>query len=284
MTLKYGIRSNFMKWSAVAVTFAIAGATLTTVGSTAGASSSKSSGGQELANIISSGTVRVADCLSFAPFGFYSKNGKAEGYDVDIAKLMAQQLGVKLQLTNVSADNRIPELMTNKVDAVICNFTENPQRATQVNFTTPYVEAGEYLLVKKSSNIKSVGDLAGKTVAVITGSTDATLIKTANPKAKVESFPNDDAAILAVKTGQVQAMVEDSNYLTYQAKINPSLMVTHQSLVPIEYNGFGTQQNQYNWTQWLNQFLFWLNSSGTNKHLYKKWFGVNPPYPVPYEG
>ena len=236
-----------------------------------------------LQQVLKNGTVRVADCISFAPFGFYDASGAAQGYDVDIANLMAQQLGVKLDLTDTTADNRIPNLQTGKVDVVICNFTENPTRAKQINFTDPYVIAGEVLLVKTASSINGIADLAGKTVAVVTGSTDAQLIAAANPAAKSQSYPTSAAAVLAVKSGQADAMIEDSNFLTYQAKLDPTLRVTHDSLVPLEYNGFGVAQGQLDWVAWQNQFLQWLNTSGQNRTLYKKWFGVDPVFPLPNE-
>jgi polar amino acid transport system substrate-binding protein len=153
--------------------------------------------------------------------------------------VMLEQADMKLSLIDTSADNRIPNLMTKKVDAVLCNFKENPQRATQINFTNPYVIAGEYLLVKKSSGIKGIGNLNEKTVNI--GSTDAQLIAKANSKATVQSYLKDDAAILAAKTGQVDTIIDDLSHLTYQAKLDPNLEDTHQSLVPFEYNSFGVQ-------------------------------------------
>ena len=54
-------------------------------------------------------------------------------------------------------------------------------------------------------------------------------------------------------------MIEDSNFQTYQAKLDPTLRVTHDSLVPLEHNGFGVAQGQFNWLQWQNQFILWLN-------------------------
>lgn len=233
-----------------------------------------------LSDILSRGEVRVADCLSFAPFGFFDKSGQPQGYDVDIANEMATALGVKLKLIDTSANNRIPNLTTGKVDVVICNFTENPERAKQINFTDPYVVAGETLLVKKTSNITGIGDLSGKTVAVVKGSTNDEIIKSANPKAQVQAYDTSAAAVLAVRQGQADAMIEDSNFLAYQAKLDPTLKVTHDSLVPLEYNGFGIQQGQFDWQQWLNQFLRALNTSGTNKTLYEKWFGVSPQFPL----
>jgi polar amino acid transport system substrate-binding protein len=237
----------------------------------------------KLQQVLSAGKVRVADCLSFAPFGFMDEQGKAAGYDVDIATEMAAQLGVTLEMVDTTADNRIPNLKTDKVDVVICNFTENPKRAKEINFTIPYVIAGEVLLVKKDSTINGISDLNGKTVAVVTGSTNADIITAANPQAKTQSYPTSAAAVLAVKSGQADAMIEDSNFQTYQAKLDPTLRVTHDSLIPLEHNGFGVAQGQLNWLEWQNQFVFWLNHTGKNRELYNKWFGMDPLWPVEFE-
>lgn len=237
----------------------------------------------KLQQVLSAGKVRVGDCLSFAPFGFIDENGKPAGYDVDIATLMAEQLGVTLEMVDTTADNRIPNLQTDKVDVVICNFTENPTRAKQINFTIPYVIAGEVLLVQKDSDINGIADLDGKTVAVVTGSTNAEILKAANPNATAQSYPTSAAAVLAVKSGQADAMIEDSNFQTYQAKLDPTLRVTADSLIPLEYNGFGVAQGQPNWLEWQNQFIFWLNHTGKNRELYNKWFGMDPNWPVDFE-
>ena len=161
----------------------IAGLAIVAIAVSACGSSDTATAPDKLEEVIAAGKVRVGDCLSFAPFGFIDETGKPAGYDVDIATEMAAQLGVELEMVDTTADNRIPNLQTDKVDVVICNFTENPVRAKQINFTIPYVIAGEVLLVKKDSDINGICDLDGKTVAVVTGSTNAEIIAAANPNA-----------------------------------------------------------------------------------------------------
>ncbi len=271
-------RGRGRRWSGL-----IAAVAVIAVVASACTASGSNTAPDKLQQVLSAGKVRVADCLSFAPFGFMDEQGKPAGYDVDIATVMAKQLGVTLEMVDTTSDNRIPNLQTDKVDVVICNFTENPVRAKQINFTIPYVIAGEALLVKKDSTINTVADLTGKTVAVVTGSTNADILAAANPQAKAQSYPTSAAAVLAVKSGQADAMIEDSNFQAYQAKLDPTLRVTKDSLIPLEYNGFGVAQGQQNWLQWMNQFIFWLNHTGQNRELYKKWFGTDPLFPVQYE-
>jgi len=233
-----------------------------------------------LANVLQSGTVRVADCLSFAPFGFVDQNGAPAGYDVDIANALAADLGVKAVVTDTTAANRIANLQTNKVDIVFCNFTITGDRANQIEFTNPYVVATEALLVKKDSGINSVADMTGKSVATVKGSTNGDDVTAVNPQAKIQQYDSSAAAILAVQQGQADAMVEDSNFLAYQAALDPSLEVTSDQLVPLEYNGFGVRQGDQIWLNRVNDFLFRFNASGQNEQLYEKWFNTKPKYPL----
>jgi polar amino acid transport system substrate-binding protein len=274
--------------TAIASVAAVLLAAITVAGCTPGTPSDGGSGNSvqgaadssALKSVLKRGTVRVGDCLSFAPFGFKSEKGDPDGYDVDIAKRLAEDLGVKLEVIDTTSANRIPNLQTDKVDVVICNFTRNGERAREIEFTDPYVVAGEALLVNKGSGISSAQDLRGRTVATVKGSTNADVLHDMGIDVRTDEYDTSQAAILAVKQKQADTMIEDSNFLAYQAKLNPSLEVTKGTLVPLEYNAFGVKQGDQVWLNYLNQFLFRLNSSGANKQLYNKWFGVDPTYPL----
>jgi polar amino acid transport system substrate-binding protein len=233
-----------------------------------------------LKQVLQRGTLRVGDCLTFAPFGFYNKDGQPDGYDVDLAKELAKEMGVKLEVVNTTSANRIPNLQTDKVDVVFCNFTRNLERAREIAFTNPYVVASEALLVKKSSGIKSINDMSGKTIATVKGSTNGDEVRALNMQVKIQEFDSSQAAILAVKQGQADAMIEDNNFLAYQASLDPELTVTNEALVPLEYNAFGVKAGDQVWLNYLNLFLFNINASKMNAQLYKKWFGADPRFPL----
>jgi polar amino acid transport system substrate-binding protein len=225
--------------------------------------------------VLQRGALRVGDCLTFAPFGFYDAKGQPDGYDVDLAKALAKEMGVKLEIVNTTSANRIPNLQTSKVDVVFCNFTRNLERAKVVDFTTPYVVASEALLVKKSSGIASVKDMANRTIATVKGSTNGDEVRSLGFPIKIQEYDSSQAAILAVKQGQADAMIEDNNFLAYQAKLDPDLVVTNETLVPLDVKA-GDQE----WLNYLNLFLFNINASKLNAQLYKKWFGADPRYPL----
>jgi polar amino acid transport system substrate-binding protein len=259
------------------------GAVLLTVAA-AGCSAKKdddgAGGGSKLADIVKAKKVRIAACLTFAPFGYKDASGNSVGYDVDLAGLIAKALGegVKLELTDTTSDTRIAKLKSDQVDIVLCNFTANTTRALEITFTDPYVAAGELLLIKKDSPIKSAADLTGKKVAVVKGSTNAEIITKANPGAIPQAYDDSAAAVTAVKSGQADAMIEDSNFQNYQVKINPDLAVVGDSLIPPEYNSFGIRQGEPDLLNWLNLFLANLNRSGQNAALYEKHFGTKLPF------
>lgn len=257
------------------VMLAIAGCTPTEEKKEAGAAPQSA-----LQTVLQRGTLRVGDCLSFAPFGFYDKDGNPDGYDVDLAKALAKEMGVKLEMVNTTSANRIPNLQTNKVDVVFCNFTRNLERAKEIGFTHPYVVASEAMLVRKNSGIQSAHDMAGKTIATVKGSTNGDEVRNLGIDVKIQEYDSSQAAILAVKQGQADAMIEDNNFLAYQAKLDPSLAVTNEALVPLEYNAFGVKQGDQVWTNYLNEFLFEINASSENAQLYEKWFGSKPRYPL----
>jgi polar amino acid transport system substrate-binding protein len=257
---------------------ASAALSLAACSSSSGASAASDQQNSTLQKVIRSGTLNIASCLSFPPFGSKDTADKPQGYDVDVATAMATALGVKVRIVDTTSANRIPNLQTNKVDAVVCNFTTTAERAKQIAFSDPYVVAGETLLVKKSGKISGIGDLSGKTVAVTKGSTNGDAVKAGNPKAKIQEYDTSAAAVLAVKQGQADAMVEDSNFLNYQAKLDSSLKVTHQSVVPLEYNAIGVRAGDPTWLQWINTWLREFNTSGENKALYEKWFGTDPRF------
>ncbi|RZA17554.1 MAG: transporter substrate-binding domain-containing protein, partial [Proteobacteria bacterium] len=122
-----------------------------------------------LADIVSRGILKVAVPQDFPPFGSVGPDMQPRGLDIDTAKLIADQLKVKLQLTPVNSTNRIPFLTTGKVDLVISSLGKNPEREQVIDFSKAY--APFYLAVfgPPDATIASLDDLKGKTISVTRG-------------------------------------------------------------------------------------------------------------------
>ncbi|WP_288423313.1 transporter substrate-binding domain-containing protein [uncultured Acinetobacter sp.] len=157
-----------------------------------------------LADIKKAGVIKIAIPQDFPPFGTVGTDLKAQGYDIDVAKLIAQDLGVKLQLVPVTSANRIPYLTTKKVDLVISSLGKNPEREKVIDFAGPYAPFYNGVFGQKNIAVKSAADLAGKTIAVTRGSIeDLELSKVAPNSTTIKRFEDNNSTVSAFYSGQV---------------------------------------------------------------------------------
>ena len=157
-----------------------------------------------LADIESRGTLRVAVPQDFPPFGSVGTDMTPQGYDIDVAKLIAQKMGVKLELTPVTSANRIPFLQTGKVDLVISSLGKNPDREKVIDFSTAYAPFYNGVFGPADVNVKDAAALAGKTIGVTRGSVeDLELTKVAPSDATIKRYEDNNGTISAFLSGQV---------------------------------------------------------------------------------
>src|SRR5579883_366499 len=126
----------------------------------------------------------VGVLTDFPPFGGTDANQKPDGYDADVAKLMAKALGVDLELVPVTGPNRIPYLLTNKVDVLIATFGITPERAKQVQFSIPYSSLDIYLLAPKKLAIKGPQELKHLKIPAAQARTQDAAISAFAPKGR----------------------------------------------------------------------------------------------------
>ncbi|HWC42058.1 MAG TPA: glutamate ABC transporter substrate-binding protein [Actinomycetota bacterium] len=171
--------------------------------------------GTTMARLKSAGKVTVGTKFDQPLFGLKNLEGKPEGFDVEIAKLVAGEMGIAPDnitwVESVSA-NREPFIQQGKVDFVVATYTINDKRKQVVDFAGPYYEAGQDIMVAKGNpeGIKGPDDLAGKKVCSVTGSTPAENIRTNYPDADLTEFDVYSKCAEALKNGQVQAVTTDN--------------------------------------------------------------------------
>lgn len=158
-----------------------------------------------LANIQKAGVIRVAIPNDFPPFGSLGPDLKLQGYDIDMAGLIAKELGVKAELVPVTSTNRIPFLTTGKVDVVISSLGKNAERAKVIDFSQAYAPFPKSVYGPKDVSIKAPADLAGKTIGVTRGSTeDLALSAVAPASATIKRYEDNNATAQSYLIGQVQ--------------------------------------------------------------------------------
>ncbi len=205
--------------------------------------------------------------------------GKVEGFDIDIAKAIAKKIlgdENKLELKEVTSKTRIPMLQNGEIDLIIATMTITEERKQQVEFSDIYFMAGQSILVKKGSPLKSVADLKkGDKVLAVKGSTSATNIRQKVPDATILEFENYQDAFTALKAGQGVALTTDNAILFGMMKQDANYEVVGGTFTDEPY-GIAMPKGDTGFAGVVNQLLGDMKKSGDYDKLYESWMGVKP--------
>lgn len=207
------------------------------------------------------------------------KTGKVEGFDVDVAKEVTHRIDpkAKVEFVQVTSGTRIPLLINNNIDAIIATMSITPERAKTVDFSKPYFNAGQSLMVKKGSNIKSINDVNNGKVTVlgVQGSTSVEEVKKKAPKARVLALSDYATALSALKAGQGDVLTTDSGILAGMAKDDSNLKLVGGNFTNEPY-GIAIKKNNPKLVKEVNQAIEAMEKDGTYARLMKKWFSDVP--------
>lgn len=235
----------------------------------------------ELADILSSGTVKIAIPENFSPFGALGADGEYEGYDVDVAKLIAEDLGVELELVPVTSKQRIPFLETDKVDLVVATMGANPSRAKSIWFSSAYAPFFSGVFASADMDVTSFADLAGKKVG-LTGGTleDLEVTKAAPEGTEIIRFGDNAATFAAYVSGQVDILVTGNTAAAKVASDNPDLSIETKFIVKESPAFIGVKKGNIDLLQWVNVFILHKKLGGDLNGFSEKWLGQKlPPLP-----
>lgn len=204
---------------------------------------------------------------------------KVEGFDIDIAKALAKKIfgdESKLELKEVTSQTRIPMLNNGDIDMIIATMTITEDRKQQVDFTDVYFKAGQSLLVKKGSPIKSIADVKkGTKVLGAKGSTSVKNIKEKAPDCEVLEFANYQDAFAALKAGQGDVLTTDNAILYGMMKQDPNYVVVGDNFTDEPY-GIAIKKGQTEFVTYVNAFLKEIKDNGTYDKTYEQWIGEKP--------
>jgi len=227
----------------------------------------------KLQDVLSAGKLRVGVLVDAAPWGFKNDKGETAGLDIDLAKLMAADMGVKVEIVPVTGPSRIPNLLSNKIDVLIAATGATPERAQQVMFSQPYaaVNLGVYG-GKAMPAAKTTEELKGRSIAVAKGSTLDVWLTDNAPGVKVVRFEDTPSAIAAYLSGQADAFAENSAIAIKVAEDNPAKAPEIKFLIRQSPAHVAVAQGQQNLLNWINTFMFYNRLNGKLAGLQKTWF------------
>ena len=236
----------------------------------------------ELSDVLSSGSIKIAIPENFPPFGSLGATGEYEGYDVDVAKLIAKDLGVELELVPVTSKQRIPFLETKKVDLVISSMGANPGRAKSIWFSNAYAPFFSGAFASKEMAIDSVDDLAGKKVG-LTGGTleDLEITDSAPDGTEIIRFGDNAATIAAYVSKQVDVLVTGNTVAAKVSADNPDLGMETKFIIKESPAFIGVRKGESDMLQWVNVFILHKILGGDLDAMSRKWLGQKlPPLPT----
>lgn len=261
-----------------------------------------SSGSQTYADLIASGPVAADDKIAASSWakavkdrGYLRVGGvdsiplfslkeldseQLTGFDAGMSQLLARyitggsDLSSLTRLTVVTAETREPLIQNDSIDTAIATYSITPERAQKVDFAGPYFMSGLAIMVKKgNTDIKSVSDLAGRTVATQSGSTAPLALKKAVPGAKLVLFREDAQGVSAVQQGRADAFVLDQAILLGDAVNNTSVEVVGGDPFTKEAYGIGVPKGGEA-KVFVNEFLRQIVADGTWAKLWKATIGT----------
>ena len=231
----------------------------------------------QLDDIRKKGTLVVGVLGTDEPNSFIDpKTREIVGYEVDLAHAIAKKIGVKMVLKQLAVAARIPELQQGRVDILAASLTHNAEREAQVDFSLTTFVTGQRVMVKNSSGITGLAQLAGKKVLTVKGGTQEPNIRKAVPGVEVVTFETALQAFLALQQGKGIAYVNDeisllSNYGKLgDAKKDYTILAQNISTEPL---ALGLKKGEKTLKSLVDAALRELEASGEAEKLFFNWFG-----------
>jgi polar amino acid transport system substrate-binding protein len=229
-----------------------------------------------LNQVLKRGELRIGLEAGYMPFEMRDKKGDIIGFDVDLARLMAKSMGVKVRIVNTQWDGIIPALLTDKFDLLMGGMTVTPERNLQVNFCDPYIVIGQSVLLAKkhAGRITSYAQLNDPQYVVGTklGTTGDIAARRLLPKAKLRQYESQSEGALEARNGRVDAFVYDMPFnLVYAAQYPGALAHLDQPFTR-EPLAWAVRKGDPDFVNWLNNFLRVIHDDGSYDALYGKWF------------
>lgn len=218
------------------------------------------------------GTLRVGTDATFAPFE-YEENGEYVGFDIDLMKAMADEMGYDdVEFVNTAFQGLIPGLTADKFDVIASAMYITDERKESIDFTDPYFAGGLCIMVRSdNTDITGPDSLSGKSVAVQVGTKSDTYLDENYPDVQKVTVEQNSEMFLQLETGKVDAVVTGRPAALTYAKTSGDVKVLDENLTQEDY-GWGVRKDDTALKEAMNTALAALKDNGKYDELVAKWF------------
>lgn len=212
----------------------------------------------------------------FAPMGFRDEDNELVGFDIDYARAAAEYMGVEVKFQPIDWKTKENELSSDRIDLIWNGYTITPEREEKVDFTKPYLENDQVVVVLEDSEIESLEDLAGEVVGLQALSSAMDALESHpifDEIGEITEFADNVLALSDLKSGRVEAVVIDEVVINYyMSKEEDTFRLLDESLAPEQY-GVGVKKGNTELLEKLQAALDEMNEDGTAAEISEKWFG-----------
>lgn len=243
----------------------------------------------KLDDIISSGTLRCAVVLDFPPMGSRDESNTPIGFDVDYCNDLAAALGVEAEIVETTFPERIPALMSGRVDVAVASTSDTLERAKTVGFSIPYYAFENAVVANEGVEMADWEGMRGKTVGATAGTYEAIWLeeKVAEwGEGSFRPYQNQADVFLAVSQGQLDATV--STVEVAEANVAsgnfPGIKIVDKAPMVPDYVALITLREEYGLINYMNLFINQQVRTGRYDELYEKWVGEGEPADLTVQG
>ncbi|MFF2806553.1 basic amino acid ABC transporter substrate-binding protein [Streptomyces sp. NPDC058000] len=239
----------------------------------AGCTSTAPAGPGQGPELVRPGALLTCTHLPYAPFQV-TRDGKVVGFDVDLVDLVAKDLGVTQQIINTPFEGieTGQDFAIRTCDLAAAGMTITPARAKVMDFSDPYFNATQALLVKRGTPVKKIEDLRGKKLGYQKATTGALYAKAHGKGVELVEFEDVGLLLTAVRSGQVDAGINDNGVLFDYVKHNQDTRIAAEFDTG-EHYGFGVRKGNDALRERINKVIARAKKDGSYDRIHRKWFG-----------
>jgi len=239
-----------------------------------------------LDEILKEGKIRVGVNPNFPPMSSFSMTNELEGFDIEIGRSIAEALGVKVEFVTTATAQRVPFLVSNRIDIALGALTRTPERAKVVDFTVPLHTESMGAITTDKVNADSWQDLNTEDITLVNmrGNLSVDILKEKLPKPRVLLVDGNADTIRAIAQGRADALVENVDFFLDFLKNYPQVnWKVLDDPIFVAYCSIGLAKSNDDLRKFLNVLLYDMHSSGKINELWAKWYGNPMAVPVEFD-
>ena len=238
---------------------------------------------RDLDAIISDGTIRIGVNPNFPPMSSFSLTNELEGFDIDIGNRIGKALAVDVEFVTTETAQRVPFLVSNRIDIALGALTRTPARAKLISYTVPLHSETMGVITTDKIDITSWEQLNREDITLVNmrGNLSVSLLQERLPKPKVLLVDGNADTIRAIAQGRADALVENIDFFLRftQNYRDVGWRVLHEP-IHVAWCSIGVGKGNYALRDFLNVLLYDLHSSGVIDDSWEKWYGAPMAAPI----